>query len=258
MERSADRMVGKASWDSGSVPREASEKIARVIFWCCVMPRTARASLGGVCTHVMNRGNGRGEVFHKEADYERFLEMVAEAGDRVAMRVLGWCLMPNHFHLVVWPLEDGDLGRWMQWLMTSHVRRYHRHYHSSGHVWQGRYKAFAIQEDGHYLTVLRYVERNALRAGLVERAEDWRWSSVCGWARGQQDWLLSEGPVARPREWVRLVNAEQRSEEAERIRTCMQRQRPLGGPIWTKRMAKVLGLECSIRPLGRPRKPEKK
>ena len=94
------------------------------------------------------------------------------------MRLLAWCLMPNHFHLVLWPHGDGDLSRWMQWLLTSHVRRYHRHYHGSGHVWQGRFKAFPIEEDEHLWTVLRYVERNALRANLVRRAEDWPWSSA--------------------------------------------------------------------------------
>jgi len=111
------------------------------------MPRTARASLGGWCYHVLNRGNARAEVFHKDADYAAFINLFEPACDRVPMRILGYCLMPNHFHLVLWPHKDGDLGRWMQWLMTSHVRRYHRHYGGSGHVWQGRFKAFPIQED---------------------------------------------------------------------------------------------------------------
>ncbi len=86
--------------------------------------------------------------------------------------------MPNHFHLVLWPYEDGDLSNWMQWLLTTHVRRYHRMYGTSGHVWQGRFKAFPIQQDEHLFVVMRYVERNALSAQLVTSAEDWRWSSV--------------------------------------------------------------------------------
>src|SRR5207248_2497689 len=117
------------------------------------MPRTARASLGGWCYHVLNRGNARAEVFHKDADYAAFINLFEPACERVPMRILGYCLMPNHFHLVLWPQKDGDLGRWMQWLMTSHVRRYHRHYGGSGHIWQGRFKAFPIQEDEHYLAV---------------------------------------------------------------------------------------------------------
>jgi REP-associated tyrosine transposase len=105
------------------------------------MPRTARASVGGLCYHVLNRGNARRDVFHKAGDYQAFLKAMADAGREVPMRVLAYCLMPNHFHLVLWPFGDGDLSRWMHWLMTAHVRRYHQHYHSSGHVWQGRFKA---------------------------------------------------------------------------------------------------------------------
>ena len=137
------------------------------------MPRSSRPTPGGYCYHVLNRGNARAEVFHKESDYAAFVALFEPACQRLKMRLLAYCLMPNHFHLVLRPYNDGDLGRWMQWLMTSHVRRYHRHYGSSGHVWQGRFKAFPIQEDEHFLTVLRYVERNALRAGLVQHAEDW-------------------------------------------------------------------------------------
>lgn len=142
------------------------------------MPRTARASAGDICYHVINRGNGKATVFHKQSDYFSFTEMMRQACARLPMRLVSWCLMPNHFHLVLWPYENGDLSRWMQWLMTCHVRRYHRHYDSSGHIWQGRFKAFPIQEDGHYLTVLRYIEGNPLRANLVQLAENWEWSSL--------------------------------------------------------------------------------
>jgi hypothetical protein len=106
------------------------------------------------------------------------------------MRVLAYCLLNNHFHLILRPHNDGDLSRWMQWLLTSHVRRYHRHYHSSGHVWQGRFKAFPVQDDDHPLTVIRYVERNPLRANLVKYAERWPWSSLAALARASAfHWL---------------------------------------------------------------------
>ena len=88
-------------------------------------------------------------------DHQRFIELIQEACGRVPMRVLAWCLMSNHFHLVLWPHAGGELSRWMQWLLTSHVRRYHSRYHSSGHVWQGRFNAFSIQQDQHLLTVIR-------------------------------------------------------------------------------------------------------
>ena len=218
------------------------------------MPRTARASVGGVCYHVINRGNGREEVFHKPADYEAVVALLAEAGERVGVRLLAYCVMPNHFHLVAWPRDDGDLSRWMQWLLTAQVRRYHRHYQGSGHVWQGRFKAFPIQQDAHLLTVLRYVERNALRAGLVERAEDWAWSSVRWW-RDRRQWpvFLAEGPVDRGRQWVSAVNRPMSPEEEKTLRRSVNRGTPWGSPAWQKRTAGRLGLESSLRPRGRPR-----
>lgn len=133
------------------------------------MPRTVRASVGGICYHVIVRGNAQLEVFHKDGDYRAFVELIGLACQRIPMRVLAYCVMPNHFHLALWPPSDRDLGRWMQWLLTAHVRRYHQHYRSSGHVWQGRFKAFPIEQNEHLLTVLRYVDPNPLRAGLLGR-----------------------------------------------------------------------------------------
>jgi len=157
------------------------------------------------------------------------VDLIGQAGDRVPMRVLAYCVMPNHFHLVLWPSPDGDLSRWMQWLLTAHVRRYHRHYHSSGHVWQGRFKAFPIQEDQHLLTVLRYVERNPLRAGLVERAEHWSWSSLHGLAAGR--------PAPRGQTWVEGVNTPMTDVEEARFRGSLERGAPFGSALWALQTA---------------------
>lgn len=222
------------------------------------MPRTARAAVGGLCYHVLNRGNGRAEVFHKPEDYDAFLDLLPRACARLPMRVLGWCLMPNHFHLVVRPYADDDLGRWMQWLMTSHVRRYHRHHHTDGHVWQGRFKAFPIQADDHLLTVLRYVERNPLRACLTERAEAWRWSSLALRTQDPPPKLLASCPVKLPRGWTSLVNRPQTEAEVQAVRRSIERGAPLGGAFWQRRTAEKLGLQSTLRPRGRPRKTSKK
>jgi putative transposase len=215
------------------------------------MPRTARASAGGYCYHVLNRGNARAEVFHKSQGYEAFLDALAEAGRRVPVRLIGYCLMSNRFHLVAWPRGDGDLSRWMHWLMTAHVRRYLRHYGASGHLWQGRFKAFPIQEDEHLRTVLRYVERNALRAGLVDRAERWRWSSL---APGPHHPPLDPGPVPRGAGWVEHVNAPMSEAEVASLALAIRRDRPFGGEGWTRATAERLGLLYSIRPRGRPKR----
>src|SRR3984957_4727001 len=140
------------------------------------MPRQARSAPGGLVYHAMNRGNGRQRLFHKEADYLAFEKVMLQAIARTPTRLLGWCLMPNHWHLILWPKEDGELSAFVRWLTLTHTQRWHAHRHSAGrgHVYQGRFKSFPIEKDEHLLTVLRYVERNALRARMVERAEDWR------------------------------------------------------------------------------------
>jgi putative transposase len=221
------------------------------------MPRTARSCPGGYTYHVLNRGNARATVFHKPEDYDAFLDLMAEAAVRRPMRILAYCLMPNHFHLALWPREDSELSRWMHWLMTAHVRRDLRHSRSSGHVWQGRFKAFPIQEDEHLLTVLRYIERNPLRAGLVERAEAWRWSSL-PWlgAPERAPVRLEAGTVPRGSLWVEGVNATTPDieAEAERVRGSIRRDRPYGTDGWIRATARELGLEYSLRPRGRPRR----
>lgn len=222
------------------------------------MPRTARASVGDVCYHVLNRGNARREVFHQVQDYEAFTDLLERACARLPMRVLAWCLMPNHFHLVLWPYADGELGRWMHWLLTSHVRGYHSRYHSSGHVWQGRFKAFPIQQDEHLLTVLGYVERNPLRAKLVERALDWPWSSLTALDASRPALILHPGPCPPGDEWLRLVNQPQTQAELEVVRTCVQRGAPYGRQRWQEETALRMGLEFTLRPRCRPKKdPEK-
>jgi putative transposase len=218
------------------------------------MPRTARASRGGFVYHVINRGNNRNAVFRRIEDYAAFLRLLGEAGQRLPIRLTGFCLMPNHWRLLLWPFGDGDLSRWMQWLLTAHVRRYHKHYRGSGHVWQGRFKAFPIEADEHYLTVLRYVERNPLRAELVERAQDWRWSSLHETSRLFTDGLLHAGPLPRSASWTRHVNAPQTEAELARLRKCVERGTPFGDAEWVHQTATDLGLESTLRPRGRPRK----
>jgi putative transposase len=182
----------------------------------------------------------------------RFVKLLREADERTPIRLLAYCLMPNHFHLVVWPHRDGDLSDYMKWLMHAHVRRYHQHYHSSGHIWQGRFKAFPIAADEHLLTVLRYVERNPLRANLVKQAETWRWSSL-GPRQGDQP-ALDPGPVRRGHKWLEFVNEPQTEAEVKRLRGCVQRGRPFGSESWMTTTASELGLEASLRPRGRPKK----
>jgi putative transposase len=137
----------------------------------------------------------------------------------------------------------------------AHARRYHRHYRTSGHVWQGRFKAFPIQDGDHLRTVLRYVERNGLRAELVARAEDWKWSSLPGWLR--RDPLLWRGePEVRDGSWLSRVNEPLSDDDLHRLRLSVERGRPFGEESWVRETARRLGLESTLRSRGRPRKDE--
>lgn len=217
------------------------------------MPRTARAIVANYCYHVINRANKRARVFHEDADYSQFLALISRAQARLHLPILSACLMPNHIHLVVQPCDARDLARWTHWVFTTHVRWYHAKYETTGRIWQGRYKAFAAEHDQHLLAVMRYVERNALRARLVEAAEDWEWGSLA-WRRVSRPPVeLSPSPVPLPSYWRLYINEPQTAVELAEIRTCVNRQRPFGSEDWVKRQAVELGMEQSLTPRGRPR-----
>jgi putative transposase len=225
------------------------------------MPRAARIVPGGVVFHVLNRGNDRRRIFDDRGDYEAFLRVMQETQARLAMRVLAYCLLPNHWHLLLWPVADGDLGTFMQRLTTTHVRRWRLHRRSvgRGHLYQGPYKSFPVQEDDHFYAVARYVERNGLRAKLARTAEAWPWSSLAQRADRQgakEAPELSAWPVSRPRNWAAWVNGPQTEQELEALRLSVNRGRPFGGDDWRKSAAERLGLEFTLHPRGRPRKDE--
>ncbi len=218
------------------------------------MPRISRGLVDGYWYHVINRGNGRQQVFHKDGDYQAFVDLLSATRDRHGLHIGAWVLMPNHFHLLMRPDHGDDLSRGMQWLMTSHVRRYHGCHRSSGHVWQGRYKSFVVQEDAHLLTVARYIEGNPVRAGLTGSASNWRWSSH-GETSGIVPRRLTDAlPLSLPEGWTEFVDAALTPLEQERLQRSVDRQRPFGERNWQEAVAGRLGLEATLRPRGRPRK----
>lgn len=207
------------------------------------MPRTARGIAGGVIYHVMDRGNQHATVFRSDADYAQFLELIAEAQQRVVLEVFAACLMPNHFHLVLRGERSGDLGVWMHWLLTTHVRRRHAMEGTDGRLWQGRFKASPVADDRYLVTVLRYVERNALRAGLVGLAEDWRWGSLAWRLSGSGPVALTEPPLCLPSHWRRYVNRPQTPAELAELRQRVSSELPLGGPDLRKRKGRRPGAQ---------------
>jgi putative transposase len=220
------------------------------------MPRRARVVAGEVVYHVMNRGCGRMTLFSRDGDYDAFEEVLADALRRTGVKLLAYCVMPNHWHLVLRPASGDQLPRMMHWLTMTHTQRW-RHYRGLvglGPLYQGRYKAFAVEEDGHFLTVCRYVERNALRAGLVRRAEEGRWSSLHPRMRGVGSLagLLAEWPVDGPGEYLTWVNEPQTASEEEAVRRRVRNGRPYGNSGWERDTARRLGMAAEPRRRGRP------
>jgi len=224
----------------------------------CRMPRRLRVSTGGIVFHVINRRVGRQRIFEDEADYAAFEKAIGQACERLPMRVVGYCLMPNHWHLVLWPSHDGDLSRFMQWLTVTHTHRWHAHRGvvGEGALYQGRFKSFPVEKDEHFLTVMRYVERNPLRGKLVTRAQDWQWSSM--WGRSKKfEWLTSSGqwPMPAPQNWVRFVNEPQSDLELSELRRSVNRGTPFGDAHWARSTADKLHLQSTLRDPWRPARP---
>lgn len=182
------------------------------------MPRRPRICLAGVPLHIVNRGNKRERVFLEDADYLGFLSALATASERTSVRLLVFCLMPNHFHLVLWPIVGSEIPAYMQIVMNAHIRDLQARHGTAGtgHIYQGRYRSSATFTERHLLTVCRYVEANGLAAGLADRAELWPWSSLARSGPRDDINLLSEWPVQRPGNWLEQVN------------------RPVGERVWTK------------------------
>lgn len=220
------------------------------------MPRTARSIEGGTVYHVLNRGNAGMQLFHKPGDYEAFQRVLEEGLERYPVELFTYCLMPNHWHLVVRPKTDQALGRLMGWVGVTHVRRHHEHYHlrGGGHLYQGRFKSLPVAEDEYFLALCRYVEANPLRAKLAKRAEGWRWSGFWWRKYGGEGIILSPWPVDRPRNWTTVLHAAIPADRLRCLRECVQRGRPLGAPEWVQTTADRLGLGFTLRGPGRPPK----
>jgi putative transposase len=226
------------------------------------MARKLRTARGGVVYHVLNRAVARGTLFDDDDDYLAFEKVLGETVARTGIRLLCYCLMSNHWHLVLWPKKDAELSTFMRLLTVTHVRRWHAHRRTTGTgpLYQGRFKSFPVQADRHFLIVCRYVERNPLRAGLVRRATQWRWSSLwrrsqsgeqAAWLQQQADWPVEVPADLKP--WERFVQEPETPVEREALKRCLKRGAPFGQERWVKTTARRLALESSLRPQHRPK-----
>jgi len=222
------------------------------------MARPHRDPPGGFIYHALNRANRRATLFETADDYLALLTVIGETLLLCPMRILEFCIMPNHWHFLLWPERDGQLAAFMHQMTTTHATRWNLSHGCSGtgHVYQGRYKYFPVEGDGHYLDASRYILRNAKRANLVEQAEDWPWGSLYlrqeggGWSS-----LLSPLPLTYPSDWLTLVNRPQTEAELAAIRRSVRYNYPYGSPDWAEKMAGAFGF---TNPPGRRGRPAKK
>lgn len=219
------------------------------------MPRRRRYGMAGMIFHVVNRGSRRGAICEADNEFEAFERVLIQALQRRPIPLLEFCAMGNHFHFIVQPANDAQLPMFMHWLTTTHAARWRTATRTVGEgaVYQSRYKAVPVQTEQYFFTLARYVQRNPVRAGLVRRAEEWRWGSL--WHREAETRLLrlAPWPLPRPSNWLSWVNEPQTAGEILDIRRSVNRGFPLGDESWQKEVAKRAGIRDVRRGRGRPR-----
>jgi len=222
------------------------------------MGRPQRTDIGGYIYHVLNRANARTIIFNTDRAYQDFEQILFEAVEKFKMRLIVYTLMPNHFHLVLYPKYNGEIKKFMHWLTLTHTQRWHVHTKTigRGHVYQGRYKSFLVETDLHLWTLLSYVERNPLRAKLVKSLKDWKWSSYYKrlYGTSSQKKSLATNSVAWPDNYEKLLALAEEKDKLETIRNSVNRGKPYGSNNWTDKVLKKFGLEITERKRGRPKK----
>jgi len=222
------------------------------------MGRPIRTDIGGYVYHVLNRANARSKIFSSKEEYQDFENILFEAVEKFKMRLISYVLMPNHFHLVLYPEYEGEIKKFMHWLTLTHTQRWHAKTNTVGygHLYQGRYKSFIVENNEYLWTLLVYVERNPIRAKLVKSLKDWKWSSYYKRLNGipSQKKLLATDSIIWPGNYEKLLTTSEKLEEIKTIRNSVNRGRPYGSDGWTNKILKKFGLEITERKRGRPRK----
>jgi len=194
------------------------------------MPRTERIDIGGEIYHVINRANGRHTIFRDKEAYQLLETLLADAKEMTDMRILAYTIMPNHWHLLLAPKNDGDLALFMHWLTTTHTRRYHVATKTvgGGSLYQGRYRSFLVDSDRYLLTLIKYIERNPVRAKLVRACENWQWGSA--WRRmsgdKKQKKLIDPSPEPLPHGYRHWINTADKEDDLIDIRNAVNRGAP--------------------------------
>lgn len=221
------------------------------------MPRTARTVIPGVPHHVTQRGNNKQDVFFVDDDRRAYLEFLKRYSQEEGLKVLGYCLMANHVHLVAIPTKEQSLARTMARTHLRYTQYINRLHGRTGHLWQNRFYSCPL-DDRHLWLAMRYVERNPVRAGMVKLAWKYRWSSAGPHINGEDptgllaldEWRNR----ARPELWKAELAKPEKPEELENIRSRTRRGRPLGSDSFVSKLEVLLGRRLRPLPRGRPKK----
>lgn len=218
------------------------------------MPRQARIDVAGEVYHVINRANARSLIFETENDFISVLGAIEETFIKLPLDIFSFCIMSNHWHFAVRPKQDGDMGRFFGKLTQTITQRWHAFHHTTGfgHLFQGRFKSFLVQTDSYFIQLMKYIEANPLRAGLVQKAEDWQWSSLYQrqFAHCFKENILTAWPVETPNNYLEIVNQPMQKIFLEQIRNSVIRDKPFGGMEWIEKVVGKYGLEYTLRSRG--------
>jgi putative transposase len=221
------------------------------------MARTPRLDVGGNYYHIINRANARLQIFNNKEDYELFEDVLHDAWDIYQSNILAYCVMPNHFHIVIKTSLDGEMSQFMKWFTQTHASRWHakNKTHGSGSLYQGRYKSFIIQDNQYLFTVLRYVERNPLAAKLVTNPLDWKYSSVYRRYKGKEDQkkLLTQWVIEEPSNYLDILTQPMSLKEIERLEQSENKSTPYGDETYVIDTIEKYGLKTTTRNSGRPK-----
>lgn len=214
------------------------------------MPRLPRLVIPGVPYHVTQRGNRRGPTFFEDGDYELYRDLVGMAARRAGTQVLSYCLMPNHVHLIVVPADADGLRRTFADAHRRYTGFINARHRWTGHLWQGRYGAVAMDEE-HLAAAARYVALNPVRARLVERARDWRWSSVRAHLAGEDDEMVEVAPLLeRYGDFAAFLGGDEDQQASRALRAAEISGRPAGTPEWIAQLEAKSGRSLAPRKRG--------
>ena len=221
------------------------------------MARQPRVDVAGEIFHIINRSNARWNIFKTDKDFNGVFKSLVETLKIIPIDIFAFCLMSNHWHFVVRPKKGGDMGTFFGKFTQKTTQRWHTQHGSigSGHLFQGRFKSFLVEKDDYFLQVVRYVEANPLRAGMVKKAEEWMWSSLYQRLKNPElsKKILTAWPIDLPSNYLALVNAKQPKPQLDNIRQSLTKGQPFGGEYWVNKQINKYDLGYTLRQPGRPK-----